>query len=178
MPSVTTKSNWRCFVFSVQAIAWQSTTKPCTYCIGYPSLRGHISMGQCKKDVTPMLTHWSYVFLAPTQRYGNEILGCKFPKIFTSWDSENWQLSRHCIALLFSTILLCGSWTGDKTLPEPMMTILWCINAYPSSFIVNQYHASADNLVMQETRPPAAPKGYYVQRSHQGWIWITIKSLI
>ena len=23
-------------------------------------------MGQCKKDITPLLTHWSYVFLAPT----------------------------------------------------------------------------------------------------------------
>ena len=28
-----------------------------------------ISMGQCKKDVTPLLTHWSYVFLAQTHLY-------------------------------------------------------------------------------------------------------------
>ena len=33
-------------------------------CIVYP-----ISMGWCKKDVTPLLTHWSYIFLAPTHRY-------------------------------------------------------------------------------------------------------------
>ena len=26
-------------------------------------------MGQCKKDVTPLLTQWSYVFLALTHRY-------------------------------------------------------------------------------------------------------------
>ena len=26
-------------------------------------------MGWCKKDVTPLLTHWSYVFLALTHRY-------------------------------------------------------------------------------------------------------------
>ena len=26
-------------------------------------------MGQCKKNVTPLLTHWSYVFLALTHRY-------------------------------------------------------------------------------------------------------------
>ena len=26
-------------------------------------------MGKCKKDVTPLLTHWSYVFLALTHRY-------------------------------------------------------------------------------------------------------------
>ena len=29
-----------------------------------------ISMGCRKKDVTPLLTHWSYVFLAPAHRYG------------------------------------------------------------------------------------------------------------
>ena len=27
-----------------------------------------VSMGKCKKDVTPLLTHWSYVFLALTHR--------------------------------------------------------------------------------------------------------------
>ena len=26
-------------------------------------------MGQCKKDITPLLMHWSYVFLALTHRY-------------------------------------------------------------------------------------------------------------
>ena len=29
-------------------------------------------MGWCKKDITPLLTHWSYVFLAPTYRYKTE----------------------------------------------------------------------------------------------------------
>ena len=29
-----------------------------------------ISMGQCKKDVTPLLMHWSYVFLALTHQHG------------------------------------------------------------------------------------------------------------
>ena len=28
-----------------------------------------ISMGQCKKDVTPLLTRWSYIFLALTHPY-------------------------------------------------------------------------------------------------------------
>ena len=28
-----------------------------------------VSMGECKKDVTPLLTHWSYVFLALTHLY-------------------------------------------------------------------------------------------------------------
>ena len=30
-------------------------------------------MGQCKKDVTPLLTHWSYVFLALTHRNDSDI---------------------------------------------------------------------------------------------------------
>ena len=29
----------------------------------------NISMGQCKKDVTPLLMHWSYTFLELTNRY-------------------------------------------------------------------------------------------------------------
>ena len=29
----------------------------------------NISMGLCKKDITPLLTHWSYVFLALIPRY-------------------------------------------------------------------------------------------------------------
>ena len=37
------------------------------------------SMGECKKDVTPLLTHWSYVFLALTYRSyiynGNHVPG-------------------------------------------------------------------------------------------------------
>ena len=31
--------------------------------------RSFISMGLCKKDVTPLLTHWSYAFLAQTHHY-------------------------------------------------------------------------------------------------------------
>ena len=31
-------------------------------------------MGKCKKDITPLLTHWSYVFLALTHRNGVDYL--------------------------------------------------------------------------------------------------------
>ena len=37
-----------------------------------------ISMGWCKKDVTPLLTHWIYVFLALTHRYETSPLDCRF----------------------------------------------------------------------------------------------------
>ena len=32
-----------------------------------------IEMGLCKKDVTPLLTHWSYIFLALTYWYDNTL---------------------------------------------------------------------------------------------------------
>ena len=32
-------------------------------------IRTNISMGWCKKDVTPSLVHWSYVFLALAHRF-------------------------------------------------------------------------------------------------------------
>ena len=38
----------------------------------FSSLQNFKSMGLCKKDITPLLTHWSYVFLAITHR--NDIL--------------------------------------------------------------------------------------------------------
>ena len=34
-----------------------------------------ISMGECKKDVTPVLMHWSYVFVALTHRYDITVMG-------------------------------------------------------------------------------------------------------
>ena len=53
-----------------------STTKPCAYFLGYTVLWSwilgtYMSMGLCEKDVTPLLTHWSYVFLALTHRCFN-----------------------------------------------------------------------------------------------------------
>ena len=33
-----------------------------------------IAMGQCKKDVTPLLTHWSYIFLALTHWFADNNL--------------------------------------------------------------------------------------------------------
>ena len=41
------------------------------FCFTMTELCGlcYISMGQCKKDVTALLMHWSYVFLALTHRF-------------------------------------------------------------------------------------------------------------
>ena len=52
----------------------------------------YISMGWCKKDVTPLLTHWSYVILALTHRYSDHLfqglprpLVPGIPKFVTEW---------------------------------------------------------------------------------------------
>ena len=30
-------------------------------------------MGKCKKDVTPLLMHWSYIFIALTHQYMDQM---------------------------------------------------------------------------------------------------------
>ena len=50
------------FVFQWNTQTTDSETK-------YGFLYEFISMGQCKKDVIPLLTHWSFVFFALTHRF-------------------------------------------------------------------------------------------------------------
>ena len=45
-----------------------------------------VSMGQCKKDITPLLTQWNYVFLALTHRYG--IVGWQY--------IDDWSIFSDC----------------------------------------------------------------------------------
>ena len=48
--------------------SWQGYSL--TKCTTGPSiLATYILMGKCKKDVTPLLMHWSFVFLALTHQY-------------------------------------------------------------------------------------------------------------
>ena len=49
------------------------------------------SMGECKKDVTPLLTHWSYVFLPLTHRNVVNGLYCCFST--WEWDGQSGPLS-------------------------------------------------------------------------------------
>ena len=47
-----------------------------------------VSLGLCKKDVTPLLTHWSYVFLALTH-------WIYFPPLCSCWFLRTLSLSPH-----------------------------------------------------------------------------------
>ena len=56
-----------------------------------------ISMSKCNKDVTPLLTQWSYVFLALTHRSNNMfLLAC-----FFIWDKATDELL-HMLFSMFS----------------------------------------------------------------------------
>ena len=57
----------------------------CTY---FNTKRPHILMGQCKKDVTPLLMHWSYIFLALTHWYDNR----PPPSCSPRWSASRQQL--------------------------------------------------------------------------------------
>ena len=42
-------------------------------------------MGQCRKDVTPLLTHWGYVFLTLTHRYINTNVTSHYQPQHVKW---------------------------------------------------------------------------------------------
>ena len=56
-------------------------------------------MGLCKKDITPLLTHWSYVFLALTHRYDHLIQEKSFENVICNM-----------LAILFRP--QCGNFPG------------------------------------------------------------------
>ena len=71
-------------------------------------------MGQCKKDVTPLLMHWSYVFFALTHR---SVAVIKFVK--TSRNATRY-VARHCweyLTLAFESSY-CTSSTGAPSLND------------------------------------------------------------
>ena len=104
--------------------AWPILTKfwhlICRSCLNY------VSMGQCKKDVTPLLTHWSYVYFALTRRYNangswdfhlasstsllslqENLSSCLLPT--RKWLHKWYQLIEHGMAGCFPHILVASS---------------------------------------------------------------------
>ena len=83
-----------------------------------------MSMGWCKKDVTPLLTHWSYVFLALTHRCNHDdvIKWKHFPRY---WPFSVRGIPRSPVnsphkgqwrgALMFSLICACiNGWVNNR----------------------------------------------------------------
>ena len=74
-----------------------------------------ISMGWCKKDVTPLLTHWSYVFLAQTHR--------SYPMTTLFTDA-----SVLCVAMMIQVLILnddCMSQQKKYLLNSHLIWSLW-----------------------------------------------------
>ena len=67
-PRTPTQLNWK----GINLPAWN---KMCMLTLWYAAIETmFISMGLCKKDITPVLQQWNYVFLALTHRYTVMIL--------------------------------------------------------------------------------------------------------
>ena len=54
--------NLKCIILTKKKVLFQISLK----LVPHGSIDN--TMGYCKKDITPLLTHWSYVFLALTHR--------------------------------------------------------------------------------------------------------------
>ena len=82
-------------------------TKMSLKCV-YDGLMGHKSM--CKKDITPLLTYWSYVFFALTHRF--HVMACclfsakaLFEHMMTQWDQIiTWTCTEPVLGTKFSEI--------------------------------------------------------------------------
>ena len=78
----------------------------------YIYIHVHVSMGWCKKDVTPLPTHWSYAYLSLTHRYMITIYdygsSCSSQVYAENWWNEVWQpvaqatLIFHVVSLLWN----------------------------------------------------------------------------
>ena len=96
----TVKCSMKLLIHSIDKLLYPTFYKGCNSLsvlglkLNHVSKRGHgwhaneleqkiTSMGKCKKDVTPLLTHWSYVFLAINHRIrysSKSLLFIKCPK--------------------------------------------------------------------------------------------------
>ena len=77
-----------------------------------------ISMGWCKKDVTPLLTHWSYIFLALTHRYVVQIQPMRSWCVTHHFHFKGSRCKSHgpigSFGHIHSVWLICGPQTSHK----------------------------------------------------------------
>ena len=121
---------WRPFCLGLNVLThWGLMTHICTRELGHwfswwlvaSSARSHClnkSMGWCKKDITPLLTHWSYAFLAITHR--NVDLAQKI-QLFRQGNALKCRLQNVCN---FVQASMC------QTLRRSNWSILWGIGQF------------------------------------------------
>ena len=99
-----------------------------------------ISMGQCKKDVTPLLTHWSYIFLALTHRYVVQIQPMRSWCVTHHFHFKGASHMGPLEVLAISTLspcqfdwLICGPDTSQKDhfwVKRPMVKVTWVVGKF------------------------------------------------
>ena len=99
---------------------WQNSTQelPYWFCVQWAAQV--TSMGKCKKDITPLLTHWSCIFLALTHRHGEKLQQATVGKVYVL-GLVNWS-PRSVIHATSNGMLP----DGTKPLPELMLTYRYC----------------------------------------------------
>ena len=80
---------------------------------------GFILMGECKKDETPLLTHWSYVFLALTHR------SCLIYKYIDGLAQEGRNSRALAMKLCLSCINLSSSTHTRHPIVHPSGQDMW-----------------------------------------------------
>ena len=81
-------------------------------------IQNYIFMSYCKKDVTPLLTHWSYIFLAITHPF------IKYELLQWNWGSLQWAQRNNYLG-----IGPCYIWATDfdikRLKPSRWITQVW-----------------------------------------------------
>ena len=92
------------------------------------SAYGDISMGECKKDVTSLLTYWSYVFLALTHRYVRQLLHTLSPAMSSANNSDPWW--RHQMEI-FPALLAILEGNPSVTVGVPSLKpVTWSFDVF------------------------------------------------
>ena len=134
-------------------LSWSQCVKGCSHIDVLPILKWTSptttqdrSMGQCKKEVTPLLTHWGYVSVALTHR-DKIVLSSHIYQNWWAVEIERTGSSCHNKAQFppvswwrhqmetFSALLafLCGEFTGQRWIPPPpppRSRSLWRVYTY------------------------------------------------
>ena len=108
-----------------------------------------IPLGWCKKDVTPLLKHLSYIFLALTHRYGIGSQQCVNNHTLQGQPSAT-QSILSCENNMMSTLAVCHS--CQSAMPGWQQNISWCHLQLSLTPISWADFWSADNPISTEWR--------------------------
>ena len=111
-----------------------------------------ISMGYCKKDVTPLLLHWSYIFLALTHRY---------------YSAEKSWMEEGPTGCASSSSTQCGNWVSRMCCRQNTLEYQWewhlCLYANNRYFAIEENNGKCV-IGVKQTRVQ--------KRKECVWVWL------